>query len=185
MKGDRANNVGITMVETVMVIAIFAFIMIALAQLFLGFGNLFNMQESSIDSSVSLRRVAREMQWAVLQADRVVAARQFSGAPYASGSSTLIVELPAVSASGDIIAGSFDYMALAASGTQVYVLTEAAVGSARTSGTKTLSAMQSLLFAYDNADFSAVREVHMSATTTPASNATPQHVEVRAYLRNK
>lgn len=176
-----------TLIEIVITIALSVILMLAIAQLYVVYGRVIVFQKSSIDVALGGSGIMDAARAAGLQARHIVAAHTFSGIEYTSGTTTAIFELPAVDASGAILAGAYDYIAISASGTNAYHLTDAAPGSARLSGEKRLtSVLDALSFAYDNPNFPSVASVTVDATTsaTRHGETAQTHLRSRIYLRN-
>lgn len=176
-----------TLVETVIVIALFVIVMLGVTQLYTIFGQVIVGQSSIISITLDGSAIVDTVRVASLQANQVVQSHTFSGISYNSGTTTAIFELPAIDVSGAIIPNTFDYIGIYASSTTVYRAVDAAVGSSRTSGTKTLTdSLSALTFTYDNPSFPSVTSVIVNATTSAVvkGQTTQMHVRSHTYLRN-
>ncbi len=176
-----------TLIEVVITTALFTALMVAIAQLYVVYGQVVLFQKSSIGVALGGSAIVDAVRTAGLQANQVVATHTFSGTSYSSGATTVIFEMPAIDASGAIIGTAHDYVGITASSTNVYRLTDAAPGSARVSGTKRLTTVLSALnFTYDNASFPSVTNVTVDATTSDQvkGEVTQRHLRERVYLRN-
>lgn len=143
---------GYTLIETIIVISISTLMLMALAHLFFIFNSLYGYQQGFIATAGSNGAAMNALEAAILPADHVLTSHSFSGATYTSGITTLVLELPAVDASGAIITSAEDYVAFYTSSSTLYRLTEAAAGSVRVSGLKQLSStIYSLSFTYNTA----------------------------------
>ena len=187
LEAGRKLGKGFTLIETVIVIAITTMALFALVNLFILFNATYGYQQAFIATAGAAGTAMNALEAAVLPARRVLASRDFSGTAYASGPTALVLELPAIDSSGDIIPEMSDYVAFYTSGAILYRLTEANAGSARASGVKQLSAtLNSLAFTYDNADFTQVTSVAADLETRALSKE--QTVRSRLtgqwYLRN-
>ncbi len=185
--GSWELGAGFTLVETLIVIFIFILTMLALMNMFLGYATLFNRQEAAIAATASASMIMSEVQSATLQADHVVASRALNGTTYSSDASTLVLELPAINSSGNIISGVYDYVAFYASGTSMYRIISPGTGSVRLSGTKQLSsALNALTFTYDDGDFTKVTAATIDVTTQTLVKGIPTGIHVRqaVHLRN-
>jgi len=158
---------GTTLVETIVLIAISTIALLALINLFLIFNSIYGYQRAFIATAGSAGSAISALEAAVLPAERVLALRSFSGTTYTSTTTSLVLELPAVDASGNLILGAKDYIAFYVSSTTLYHLIEADAGSVRLSGVTTLSTtLSSLSFSYDNADFAQVTRVTAEVETS-------------------
>lgn len=181
------NTRGFTLVETVVIVAMYIVILVALANLFATFSRLYRLQQSLIGTSQAAGASIAAIQAAVQPAGQVLASHAFSTGTRASGATTLVLELPAVDASGQVILGSSDYVAFFASSTSLYRLSEPAAGSARLPGTRLLTPfLGSISFSYDNADFTKVTRVTVDLVASTTVNGTPMstHRDETFYLRN-
>lgn len=176
-----------TLIEVVITVALSAILMLAVTQLYVVYGRVITFQKSSIAVALGGSAIMDAARTAGLQAKSVVAAHTFSGISYNSGTTTAIFELPAVDASGAIIANAYDYIGIHASGTSAYRFIDAAPGSSRISGEKQLtSVLNALSFAYDNPSFPAVTSITVNATTSAVirGETTQMHQSEHIYLRN-
>lgn len=186
--GARANSsAGFTLIETSIVAAIFTMIMLVLVTLYINFGHFAQEQRAAIEVVHTAGRIAYEVQNATLAADSIVASHTFSGLALTSATDTLVVELPAVDTSDNIVPATYDYIGIYATGTSAYKVTDAAAGSARTSGSVLLSdVLASLEFSYDALSPSLSTSVEVDVETSDdIRGLTPQtHVHEKTYLRN-
>lgn len=176
-----------TLIETVVTIAIALVLVLATTQLYVVYGRIILVEQSSIEVTLGGSSIMDATRDAGLQAVRVVETHAFSGVTYTSATSTVIFELPTVDQSGVIVAGSYDYVAIFASSTDVYRIADVAVGSSRSAGQKQLtSVLGALSFIYDSATFSAVTSVLVDATMSATTRGvtTSAHFHEHIYLRN-
>lgn len=176
-----------TLVETLIVVGLAAIVTMGAAQLSLVFGRMLGVQESALDVVLDASAVIDAVRSAGAQSSRVADTHSFFGVAYASATTTVIFELPAVDAAGAVIPSAFDYVGIHASGTDAYRFTDAATGSSRVSGTRLLAnTLQELRFSYDSVSFPLVTKVVADATTTAAAGGgeTQKHLRGVVYLRN-
>ena len=178
---------GFTLVETFIVIGLSSIALLALANLFFIFNSVYGDQQAFMAAAGSASNAMNAFEAAVLPADQVLASHNFNGTTYSSSATTLVLSLPAISSSGDIIASTYDYIAFYSSGTNFYRLTAAGAGSTRVSGTRLLSTtLYSLAFVYDNADFTKVTNVATDIVTQAQfkQQVVQGHLSEQLYLRN-
>ena len=176
-----------TLIETLITIALFAVLMLAVTQLYAVYGRIISSQGSTLTVALGASGIIDAVHVAGLQADHVVATHAFPGISLDSGTTTVVFELPAIDASGAVLPNAYDYIGIYASGTDAYRVTDAASGSARASGTKRLTdVLEALLFTYDNISFPSVASLTVSATTSAATHGTTAqtHLQQHIYLRN-
>ncbi len=184
---NRAWSRGFTLIEVLITIALSVVLMLAIERLYVVYGRVMIFQKSEIDVARGGSAIMDAVRAAGLQARQITAMHLFSGTSYSSGTTTAIFELPSVDAAGAIIAGSYDYVGIHASGTDAYRMTDAAASSARVSGEKKLtSVLESLSFSYDAPSFPSVTSVTVDATTSAMvrDEVAQVHLREHVYLRN-
>lgn len=178
---------GFTLIEAVVVMSVSVVVLMALVNLFFVFNSMYGYQRAFIATAGSSGAALNALEAAVLPADQVLASHSFSGTPYASGTTTLVLSLPAVDGSGAIVESAKDYFAFYASSTEFYRLVLADAQSVRTSGLTRLSAtLDAVSFTYDNADFSKVTNIIADIQTRAQykEQTVRSHVREQLYLRN-
>lgn len=176
-----------TLIEVVITIGLFIIVMLGMSELYIVYGRAIVSQKAAISVALDGNSIMDAVSSAARQADHVVATHTFSGVAYTSGATTALFELPAYDASGAIIANTFDYIGISASGASVYRIIDAAAGSVRVSGRKQIAnVLEDLNFTYDTDIFPSVTSVIVSATTSAAARGVTSrlHLQEHAYLRN-
>ncbi len=180
-------STGFTLIEVLITAALFALLMIVVVQLYVMYGRTIAFYQASIDVALGGSSIIDATRTAGSQARNVVASHSFSGVAYNSGTTTAIFELPAIDASGAIIASTYDYIGIYASSSNAYHVIDAAPGSARTSGVKRLTgALNALSFTYNSPLFPSVTNITVNATTSATIHGemTKTHLRGYIYLRN-
>src|SRR3989344_6623322 len=155
-----------TLIEIVIVIALSVSVVVALTFLLYTFNKASLYGQVSSQSSDSASALLRDIESLTLPANAVQETHAFSGATYTSTATSLVLELPSIDGSGNVIANAHDYVAFYAVGTNAYRLLEKDAVSGRVAGTKLLSStLDTLSFAYDNATFADVRTVTVDIQT--------------------
>lgn len=178
---------GFTLIETIVVIAISVVALLALVNLFLIFNTTYGNQQAFMAASGSAGGAMNALEAAIMPADHVLASHSFSGTTYSSNATTLVLELPAVDSSGNIIANTEDYIAFYSSSEKLYRLIQTGAGSARHSGLTQLSTtLNSISYTYDNADFTKVTNVTADIVTQAQfkQKTVQGHLNEQIYLRN-
>ena len=187
MRKCPSNKKGFSLVEALLAIAIFIFILLALVIIYASYTKVYNYQQETVRVAGSARLAMNEIQSHALQASHIVQDRSFSGTVYGSDEDALVLEIPAIDESGDIISGQFDWVVFYKSGNSLYRLVEADADSRRTSGLTELSgAVETLSFSYNNADLSLASQVEMDiqVRTTTRGQTITHHLHQEIYLRN-
>lgn len=180
-------NRGFTLIETLVAIAISVIALTALVNLFFIFNSTYGNQQAFMAAAGSAGGSMNALEAAILPASHVLASRNFSGTTYSSSATTLVLELPAVNSSGNIIPGVNDYVVFYPSSATLYRLVQAGVGSIRVSGLTTLSTtLSSISYTYDDADFTQVTNVTADIVTQAQfkQQTVQGHLNEQMYLRN-
>ncbi|HCR52433.1 TPA: hypothetical protein DIV48_02170 [Candidatus Kaiserbacteria bacterium] len=178
---------GFTLIEAVVVMSVSVVVLMALVNLFFVFNSMYGYQQAFIATAGSSGAALNALEAAVLPADRVLASHAFSGTSYASGSTTLVLSLPAFNGSGAIVESAKDYVVFYASSTEFYRLVLADAQSVRVSGLTRLSGtLDAVSFTYDDADFSQVTNVIADIQTRAQykEQTVQSRVREQLYLRN-
>lgn len=176
-----------TLVETMVVIAISTMVFIALVSILMHYGRTLETQSATIDVNVSANRVVNTIAPLVLQANAVATSYTLSGTTYTTSSTTLVLELPSIDASGAIISGAYDYAIFYASSSQAYERIVVSASSNRAAATKTLgTAIKSLSFTYDSVDVTSATSVTVDVRTEKVTRqeTVSAHLTNQTHLRN-
>jgi len=176
-----------TLIEIIITITLFVILVLGVSQLYIVFGRTVIQQNNRISITLGGSAIMDTLRDTSLQADHVITAHTFSGVDLSSDATTALFELPAVDASGLIIANTYDYVGVYASGTNVYRVIDGALGSSRVSGKKLLTnTLNALNFAYDAQSFPSVASVIVDATTSAIirGQTIQTHLHEHLYLRN-
>jgi hypothetical protein len=184
----KLNNRCFSLAETVIATAILIFILVALLALYNNYFKSYNNQEARIAMGGSAREAVKELQSAALQADQIVASHSFSGTTYTTNGNTVILEIPSIDGSGNIIDGKNDYVVFYLTGKNLYRRIEVDAASSRPSGQNKISDVVSTLsFVYDNADLSEATKIETDLEMQKISGGQNVSYELHqeTYLRNK
>ncbi|MDE1919226.1 MAG: type II secretion system protein [Patescibacteria group bacterium] len=176
-----------TLLETMIVIALAAGMMTTLGFLIYNFNGTSAYEQTLSQSSGSASAVLREVESLVLPADAVLQTHTFSSTTYTSTSTSIVLEIPSIDSSGNVISSTYDYAAFYTSGTNAYRLLQANASSKRASGTKLLSSsVKTLTFSYNNTDFTKVSSTTVDIQTQAQvkQNTVSDHRREQMRLRN-
>ena len=181
------NSYGFTIIETLIVIALSASMMGALSLLIYSFNSSYSYGQLSSISAMSIRSVMNEVELLTLSASNVLQSHTFQSTTYTSSSNVLVLEIPSIDSYGNIISNTYDYAVFYVDGTYAYRILEANTTSKRITGTKQLSdTISSLVFSYNNSDFTLVDTVTVDVQTTvhykEQTSVDNRHEQM--YLRN-
>ena len=162
-------------------------IAVVLFNIYKGYDTVFTVQQVRAEVNGSAREIADEFKKTALQANTILISHDFSGVTYGSGATTTVFKVPSIDGSGDIIAGTYDYMAFYASSTDAYKVTDAADASARASSTRHLSStVYTLTFTYNNSNVALATSTDIEIRTQKIvrDQTFSAHIHETARLRN-
>lgn len=179
---------GLTMIETLIVIAFFVVLSAVLVEMYISYSRFFGAHDSYLDAIGGADLVLSEVSSAVLQANAVLPSHTFASGSHVTDADTLVLQLPSISASGDVISGSYDYAVIYATSTYVYRLLETSGASARLAGSLTLTnTLDSLAFTYNASSSADITSVRAAVRTEKVlrDRTVGASLEQLVYLRNK
>ncbi|KPJ86145.1 hypothetical protein AMJ57_00010 [Parcubacteria bacterium SG8_24] len=171
MKGcgpDRPRRYGrgaraVSLIETLVVIGVVAIIMLLFSQVFASSTDLYAKLTARNDNETSAILASRVISEMARGASQVLETKTINGTAYASSDDQLVLEMPAINSSWEIIDGSYDYIAFYRDGTEpekIFSDTEAATGSYRITGQKLVADNNiQIAFRYNNADITDASRV--------------------------
>lgn len=178
---------GFTLLETVIYFTLGALIMIVITQVFVSQTRFGERQTRQSDITRSATSGIEILKIHIQSAKTVVASRTFGGILYTSSSDSLILELPTIDSSGNLISGSSDYVVFFRDPLNTALLkitTEAAVGSARSSNTKIVSAfVNSVEFHYNKSNIIDADAIDAALNTSLASSSKTFRATGRARIK--
>lgn len=176
-----------TLLELVMTLGVFSVMLLALYNFFLSSNKTFLFETAYISTDGSAANVVSAIRSAALPANAVLASQALGGTTYTSSSTVLVLSLPSVDSSGQVVSSKYDYVAFYKTGTTVYQKTVADASSARTSGTKSLTTTaSSFTLTYSTTDFTQVKSftVDIQTTSSVKTQSVQGHLSQTIYLRN-
>lgn len=182
---SRFRNKGFTLVEVLVVSAILLLIVGFLGYLSIKHFWIYNSQVSELDIEHGARTTLDDIDNHVRGAYRV--ASSYSG--YTSGSQTLVLQLPSVDSSNQIISGTYDYVVFYLSSGSLVRQVFPDPSSSRIAAAKTLTDGvdgDTFSFSYDNADYSLVKQVTTTITITKGNPNQKRSITLssKSSLRN-
>jgi type II secretory pathway component PulJ len=184
----RANKqTGFTIIEVLIVIFMTVLILTALFTLFDWHNRIYYLEQAEVKATGSARASLVRLEKHIVQARRVLASRTVGGVDYTSGSTTIILEIPTINSSNEVVANTYDYAVYYLSGNALYERIEANGASIRKSGLKQLSdAVNTLTLTYNNEDFAQVSVVTVNLQTRARARNTHVNTELAqtVFLRN-
>jgi len=190
-KKPRGINRGLTLIELIIYIAISTLVLTILFELFIQQTRLGNRRASQTDIERSAVTGIEIVKSAIQSANTVVSSHSFDGVAFSSSSSTLILELPSVDSSGDIVSGSSDFMVFFQDQNNQSLLkmtTVAGVGSARPSHTRVIANfVDTVQFSYNKGNIVLADTINVSLNTKTVIGTETLYktTEAKIKIRNK
>jgi hypothetical protein len=188
MKKNRSNKSGFSFIEAIFASAILAFVLVAFVVVYINFFKFYNRQQAEMKLEDSARNIAKEVQNAALQSNQIASSHSFSGPVYNTDQDTLVLEIPSIDGSRNIVNEKYDYVVFYKTGENFYKLTEADAASSRASSLKQLSdSVVTLTFTYNNPDLAQANKIdaNIQMQASVGGQFIPYHLYQEIYLRNK
>jgi Tfp pilus assembly protein PilW len=187
MKKKGSNKLGFSLIETIIASAIMILALGAFSVLYINFSKSYSRQQTEISIGDSARAVAKEIQSAALQANHIIASYTFSGTLYSTDQHTVVLEIPSIDGSGNIVSGKHDYAVFYQTGKNLNKIFEADAASSRSSSQSQLSdAVSTLTFTYNNPDLSLASKIdtNLQMQTISRGQTVSYDLHQEIYLRN-
>ena len=155
----KINNRGITLIETMIGLAISALLVVILSYCLVIVLRLNEAQKTVSALTSSTDRGIYRISSSIQQSSQILSDAVISGTTHTTSSSALVLKIPTVNSSGQIISGSYDtvvYRRNPSDLSELQEITDAEAGSARFDGTHLIARfVTNLLFRYNNSDYSS------------------------------
>jgi type II secretory pathway pseudopilin PulG len=187
MKKNISEKKGFSLVEAIFAAAILIFVLGVFAAIYMNFTKFYGRQQAQINMGNSAREAAKELQSAALQADQIAVSHNFSGTTYVTDQDTLVLEIPSIDGSGNVVSGEHDYIVFYTNGNGLYRLVEAGAASSRSSGLNEISDLVSaIMFTYNNANLSLANKIDVDIQMQIISRGQTAYYNLHQaiYLRN-
>jgi type II secretory pathway pseudopilin PulG len=187
MQKNDFRKKGFSLVEIIFAVVIFIFILAALVFIYVNYSKFYNRQQAELKIGDSAREAAKELQADALQGDQIVANHSFSGVTYTTGQHALVLELPSMNATGEIVSDKHDYVVFYLSGKNLYRLVQIDAASSRAQGLNKISdSVSSLNFTYNNPNLTQATKIDtdLQMQTTSGGQNIFYHFRQEIYLRN-
>lgn len=177
---------GFTLAETIITVGLTALIVGGMFSIFLLEQEALNIRASRGDDVRQGQTALRRIEDNIRQGQAVVSSATISGTTYTTGLHTLILDVPAIDASGGNIDGTTDRLVYTLDGTDLKEVNVPGTGSVRPSGIFTLAQNISSFTVHTNGDpvTSSTQVTLYLGFTPPETTATAVEGQVRATLRN-
>ncbi len=180
---------GFTLIEVIIVIGIFSFLMVALLNLFEWHNKVYFQERAEVQTTDGTRQAFNSMTKYIAQASHILSSITFGSTNYTTDNHTLVLQLPAFDSNGNIISNGSDYVIYYLANNSLYQLIQTNGSSARHAGTKLLSEnVSSLSFTYNNASPAAADTVTVDLQTQASVrnvSTVTSHLNDVIFLRNQ
>lgn len=156
----RVKNKGFTLIEIVIVLFFSGILMVVLFNLYDWHGRVYGYQQAYVRVSSANRVSISTMQSYISQANRVLDNATINGIAYTTGIDTLVLQIPSVDESNDIISSKWDKVVFYPVNRNFYMQLEPDPVSSRRNIYKILDdTLQSVTFTYSDAIMSQVKNI--------------------------
>ncbi|MEA3249213.1 MAG: prepilin-type N-terminal cleavage/methylation domain-containing protein [Patescibacteria group bacterium] len=188
---DLPHQKGFSLMESITVLGVMAMLLIIIAQIFIVSYDIYAKQTAKADNSTSAVLAARAISESTRGATEVLDTGTINSTVYTSSDDELVLKLPAIDGSGNIIVDSYDYIAFYRDGTdttKIFSDIESDASSYRFSGQKLVTAYnEAMNFRYNNptiADASRVSIYIRNAQVVRQANLEAE-AWTSIFLRNR
>jgi type II secretory pathway component PulJ len=185
----HANEKGFTLVEVVILLFLFSVLLLGILNIYDWQIKIYNLEQADIAATGAARKALNSMTLYIPQGSAFQTSRVVNGTTYTTGATTMVLQIPTLNSSGNVVAGTYDYLIYYTNGTNLYQLFELGSGSSRPSGTKQIAdKLDSLTFTYNNADLTSATKVDISLRTRAyyrGNNSVTILLTDSVFLRNK
>lgn len=177
---------GFTLIEVVIVIGLVSVLSLVLSLFFVSAHTTYQFQTASLEAHEAASMALYDVHEALLPASHVRASESFESGRYTSGSNEVIVALPAMRSSGELVEGAHDYIALYMRDGSLYRELRPAPESARRAGVRRLAAVERFSITYDRPQPVDARSltIEIEAVRTTRDETATAQVRQTVYLRN-
>lgn len=175
---------GLTLIETIVVISIFAVVSIVIGSIYIGHSKLYTAESGAADVKLQKSIFIKNIEEAAANASGLVASYTFGGNLRSSTSSTAIFQLPAIDSNENIIPDKFDYEVFYREESRVFAEVSADAASQRKNQKRQLAdTAQNLIFQYNSA--APQDATVITSLLYLASGNSREKIQISVQLRNK
>lgn len=147
---------GFTLMEGLTVIGVMTIILIMVSEIFSVSYDIYIKQSARTDNETGAVLAVRAISEAARGADSIESSYVINGTTYTTSADVLVLKLPTIDASNNVVPASYDYMAIyrhSAQTTKIFSDIDAAAGSKRVDGQKLITANNVIMqFRYNHPD---------------------------------
>jgi hypothetical protein len=150
----RRPPLGLSLMEAVAVLGVMMIILVMVSEIFSVNMNLITTQLRRTDTSTGAIQAIRQISEQARGASAVVASRVIDGTSYVTSDDTLVLQMPSIDGSGDIVPGQSDYVAFyhdPGDSSKIYAIVDPGTGSYRAQSNRLMSGYNSVMtFRYNS-----------------------------------
>ncbi|MFC1687310.1 type II secretion system protein [Patescibacteria group bacterium] len=182
---------GFTLTDLLVTLGILAVISVLLGSIYISLGRTIRESRLRQDLIIEASRIAKRINDTIIPSVNIKSSKSLLGQPYLTGSTTVVLELLSIDETGEIIPGTFDYIALtldSSDTSKLLRITDADDNSARDDRSEIIgSHFDDLTFTYRETDPTNSKDVSASFTISDITgDKTITHtLQTHATLRNK
>ncbi|MEY4744763.1 MAG: hypothetical protein RL272_708 [Candidatus Parcubacteria bacterium] len=181
---------GFTIMEAMTVIGIMTIVLVMVDQIFAVSYDVFIKQTARADNETGAVLATRTISDLARGASDVEASKTINGTPYTTSADTLVLKFPTIDSSNNVVAGSYDYIAIyrnPGNSTEIYSDTDAAASSRRIDGKKRVTGYNSILkFRLNDPDATKATRIQVYLVNTQTKRGTTLTTKAwtAIFLRN-
>ena len=178
-----------TLAEVIVVIALMTILMLVGAGIYLSNNQFYRTTSGELQAINATRSAADRVNEFARGAASGVASYTYNSVVYTAGSDIMILKVPSIDASRNIINGSYDYVVFGrdpGNSSRLILLTDAASGSARPERLLQITdKLSAISITWDNVDLALAKNVSYSITVSETGpNPASEQIYGSATLRN-
>jgi prepilin-type N-terminal cleavage/methylation domain-containing protein len=159
--GLRITDYGFTLIEVIVVVALFAVCSVVLTSLFIGQNRIYKTQTAALNITADARIALDDIDNYLRAANRTLAGYS----SYTAGPQVLILQIQSVNSSNQLVPGTFDNVVFyLSSGSLVRQIFPNAASTRIATTKKLASNVTGLVFTYNNASYALVTQVSTDLT---------------------
>jgi prepilin-type N-terminal cleavage/methylation domain-containing protein len=184
----QSSEQGFTLLEVLIVLGISVVMLMGLLNLFEWHQKVYAQEVAHVRTTGAVRSTMLQMSEDVAQAVAIETTHTFSGTTYTSTNNTIVLRLPAVDSSDNVIASTYDYVVYYLSDGSLYQKVDPGTNSARGAVSKLIAENIDIFdLTYDNATvtFASYVTIDIQATIPTRNNNVSTRIIDTIFLRNK
>jgi prepilin-type N-terminal cleavage/methylation domain-containing protein len=156
---------GFTLIEIVIVIFLFSVLLMGLFSIFEWQQKVYTVEMAEVRVTSSARSALAAMNSVIAQGIEIIPSRTINGVLYTTGGSTVVVKLPVITSSDEVLPNQYDYAVFHRDGQNLFQIIEANAASIRQSGSKLLSDnVHNFSLSYNGGDIASSNRITATIT---------------------